>query len=95
MAWQDVNRIERDGNVWILRFNAKYGDFTVGTTAGRIRMSVEDGRITVRALNGIGYVDPAECAAYANALLHAAEAAGRFQKIMDGYADSRRLTVGK
>lgn len=94
MAWQDVNRIERDGNVWILRFNAKYGDFTVGTTAGRIRMSVEDGRITV-CINGIGYVDSAECGDYANALLHAAEAAGRFQKIMDGYADSGRLTVGK
>lgn len=62
MAWQDVNRIERDGNVWILRFNPEYGDFTVGTTAGRIRMSVEDGRITV-CINGIGYVDSAECGA--------------------------------
>lgn len=94
MAWQDIDKAEWDGNAWTLRFNAKYGDFNVRTTGGRIMMSVEDGRITV-CINGIGYVDPAECADYANALLHAVEAAARFQKVMDGYADSGRLTVGK
>ena len=95
MAWQDIDKAVWEHNAWTFRFNPEYGDFTVGTTAGRIRMSVEDGRITVRALNGIGYVDSVECGDYANALLHVAEAAGRFQKIMDGYADSGRLTVGK
>ena len=94
MAWQDIDKAVWEHNAWTLRFNPEYGDFNVRTTAGRIRMSVEDGRITV-CINGIGYVDPAECGDYANALLRAVEAAGRFQKIMDGHADSGRLTVGK
>lgn len=94
MAWQDIDKAVWEHDAWTLRLNPEYGDFNVRTTAGRIRMSVEDGRITV-CINGIGYVVPAECAVYANALLHAAEAACRFQRIMDGYADSGRLTVGK
>ncbi|WP_288240177.1 hypothetical protein [uncultured Bifidobacterium sp.] len=92
MAWQDVDRIERDGNVWILRFNAKYGDFSVKTVNGGIGMSVEDNLITI-CINGIGYLDIAKCRDYANALHRAVETAEKFQRTIDNYVNNGWLTV--
>lgn len=83
MAWQDIDKAVWEHNAWTLRFNPEYGDFTVGTTAGRIRMSVEDGRITV-CINGIGYVDSAECGATRT----------RFSTRPRRAADSRRSWTG-
>ena len=84
MNYQSVKTIGDSSNAWELRFNPKYEDFSIKTTAGKINMSVEDNAITI-AVRGIGYVAPDECIALGEALKEAGQAAEQFQTIMDNY----------
>ena len=82
MNWQDIDKYETNGNAWTLRRNTKSGDYGIQTTEGGIKMSAEDGKVTV-CITGIGYIDATGCAEYAETIRHAAEAAARFQKVID------------
>lgn len=84
MNYQSVKTIGDSSNAWELRFNPKYEDFSIRTTAGKINMSVEDDAITI-AVVGIGYVTPYECITIGEALKEAGQAAEQFQTIIDDY----------
>ena len=84
MMYQSVKTIGDSSNAWELRFNTKYEDFSIKTTAGNVKMSVEDNDITI-VVTGLGYVTPDKCIAIGEALKEAGQAAEQFQIIMDTY----------